>query len=66
MTASTLDIPACIEAMRRLGRTDLVHYAGAAHRDLVAWHMTALWLDDPFASEPSLKTRALRAAGWPV
>jgi hypothetical protein len=62
---STLHIPQIVEAMRRAGRDELVHYAGAAHRDLVAWHMTAEWLVTPGASEAELKRRALVAAGYP-
>lgn len=63
---TTIDITPILAHMRSSGRTELVHYAGAAHRDQVAWHMTAQWLDAPFASEAVLKARALRAAGWPV
>jgi hypothetical protein len=60
-------VGALIALLRALGRTELVHYAGAAHRDPVAWHMCAEYLLDPTASEHVLKSRALKAAyGWDV
>src|SRR4051812_4141393 len=49
----------------------LVHYAGAAHRDRVAWYMCLAYLEDRAtgreSDEAELKSRALRAAhGWSV
>lgn len=58
----TLDIAAAIAQMRAAGRTDLIHYAGAAHRDRVAWHVCREYLADPSAGEWTLKSRALKAA----
>ncbi len=52
----------CAE-MRAHGREELVHYAGAAHRDPVAWQMCLAWQHDPSAPEATLKSRALAAAG---
>lgn len=47
----------------------LVHYAGAAHRDRVAWHMCLEYMADRAtgreATEAVLKSRALKAA-WGV
>lgn len=50
-------------AMHIAGRTELVHYAGASYRDLVAWHMCIEWVADPSASEATLLVRARRYAG---
>lgn len=64
---ATLDIAATIAQMRASGRDNLIHYAGAAHRDRVAWHVCAAYLADPTASEGVLKSLALRSAhGWDV
>lgn len=54
-----------IAQLRAAGREELIHYAGAAHRDLVAWHMCAAYLADPAAPENVLKSRALKEA-WGV
>lgn len=62
-----LDVAALVDQMRAAGHDHLLHYAGAAHRDLVAWQMCVAYLDDPMASESVLKSRALKAAhGWDV
>jgi hypothetical protein len=62
-----IDQSATIAAMRAAGADHLVHYAGAAHRDSVAWQMCAAWLADPTAPEHVLKARAIKAAwGWDV
>jgi hypothetical protein len=62
-----LDIDATIASMRLAGRTTLIHYAGAAHRDPVAHRMCIEWLADPAAGEATLKSRALLAVhGWVV
>lgn len=61
---TTIDIEALAAHLRATGRPELVHYAGAAHRDPVAWHVCAQYLTDTSASEHDLKTRALAAAGW--
>jgi hypothetical protein len=53
---------ALIARMRLRCDDHLVHYAGAAHRDLVAWHMCLAYLATPNASEWELKSRALKAA----
>lgn len=53
-----------IEAMRLTGRIELIHYAGAAHRDDVALHMCAQYLADPDADEATLKARALESSGF--
>jgi hypothetical protein len=56
-----------IEAIRSAGRAELVHYAGAAHRDPVAHRMCLEWTLDPKAGEATLKSRALLAVhGWVV
>jgi hypothetical protein len=55
---------ALIARMRVRCDDDLVHYAGAAHRDPVAWQMCIAYLATPNAPESELKARALRAAGW--
>lgn len=60
-----LDIASVVASLRSSGREDLLHYAGAAHRDSVAWHLCAAYLADPTASEGHLKSRALKAA-WGV
>lgn len=57
---STLDIPALVAELRER-RPELTHYAGATHRDLVAWHLCAAYLADRTAPESMLKSRALRA-----
>ncbi len=57
-----LDITAIIAQLKASGRTELIHYAGAAHRDPVAWHMCAEYLAAPRATESQLKSRALLAA----
>jgi len=66
-TKNAIDVPALIAELRAAGRLELIHYAGAAHRDRVAWHVCAAYLEDKSASEPVLKSRALKAAlGWEV
>ena len=65
--APTIDVAATIAQMRAAGDDHLIHYAGAAHRDRVAWHMCAGYLADPTAPEHVLKSRAVKAAwGWDV
>lgn len=54
-----------IRAMVLAARVEMVHYAGAAHRDLVAWHVTRAWLDQPTRTESECKSIALKAA-WRV
>ena len=54
-----------IRAMNAAGRTEMIHYAGAAHRDQVAWHVTRAWLDQTSRTESECKSLALRAA-WRV
>lgn len=62
-----IDQAATIAAMRAAGHEHLVHYAGAAHRDAVAWHLCAAWLAQPADPEHVLKSRAIKAAwGWDV
>lgn len=64
-TTGRLLTTALIERMRVRQDEHLVHYAGAAHRDLVAWHMCLAYLATPNAMEWELKSRALTAAyGW--
>lgn len=54
-----------VDAMRVDGRHELVHYAGACYYDPVAWQMVIAWHADHAADEPTLKSRALKAAyGW--
>lgn len=50
--------------MRQSGRDELIHYAGAAHRDRVAWHVTLAWLEQINRTESECKSLALAAAGW--
>lgn len=62
-----IDTAAVIHAMREAGCDSLIHYAGAAHRDQVAWHLCAAWLAQPADPEHVLKSRAVKAAwGWDV
>ena len=56
-----LDIAATLRELRATGRTELVHYAGAAHRDPVAYAMCVAWQADRTADEATLKSRALQA-----
>jgi hypothetical protein len=58
---ATIDTNALITAMRKRGHEHLIHYAGAAHRDRVAYAMCLAYLEDPQASEAVLKSRALKA-----
>ena len=51
---------AIIADMRRAGRLELIHYAGAAHRDRVAWYVTMGWVWNPSMSEMELKETAAR------
>jgi hypothetical protein len=48
--------------MRSAHREELVHYAGASHRDDVAWAMAFYWLQTPEATESVLKSKALKLA----
>ncbi len=57
----TIDVESLILQLRARGREELIHYAGAAHRDPVAWHMCREYKRDPGASESALKVRALAA-----
>jgi len=50
---------AIIADMRRAGRLELIHYAGAAHRDRVAWYVTMGWCWNQGASEEELKATAV-------
>ena len=50
-----------IREMRAQCRDEFVHYAGACHRDPIAWQMCREWVADPTATEAELKTRALAA-----
>lgn len=53
--------------MRSAGRIELIHYAGAAHRDPVAYALCCEYANDSTVSEETLKARALKAAyGWTV
>lgn len=60
----TLQRDHLIDHMRATGRDELVHYAGAAHRDQVAWQVCIAYLAQPDAPEAELKARALSEAGW--
>lgn len=67
MQTSTTIIKLDIEALLNAMPEHLVHYAGAAHRDPVAWHFCRTWQAMPTADEATLKSRALKAAwGWDV
>jgi len=57
-----LDIGAILTDMRVSGRLELVHYAGAAHRDRTAWWVCFHYVADKTAAEGMLKTRALISA----
>lgn len=48
-----------IGVMRVAGRHELIHYAGAAHRDPVARALCVEYVRDPNADEATLKSRAL-------
>lgn len=56
------DYEAIIRDMRTNGRPDLVHFAGAAHRDPAAARVVEQWLIDPTASEADLRARAIAQA----
>jgi hypothetical protein len=56
-------VNAMVDQMRAAGREELVHYAGAAHRDLTAWRMCEQWLLDRDATESVLKSRVYEAEG---
>jgi hypothetical protein len=58
------DREAAIRQMRAAGRDEMIHYAGASHRDPIAWHVTRAWIDDPSRTESECKSRAFKAAGW--
>lgn len=62
LNANALDIEAIIAEMRAAGRQELVHYAGAAHRDPVAWFMVRVWIHARWKTESQLKEWALREA----
>ena len=64
-TPTDLDIKAIIRDMRARGREDLVHYAGAAHRDPMAHQMCLEYLDDPTCPEGSVSTEhTLKHRAW--
>lgn len=63
--APTLNVDAVIAQMRGAGRDNLIHYAGAAHRDSVAWHFCWAYLADPTARERNLEAIALKLA-WGI
>lgn len=66
-TTGRIPVDALIWVMGEAGHDHLIHYAGAAHRDPVAWHLCAAYLADPQSDEATLKSRALKAAwGWDV
>jgi hypothetical protein len=56
MDASTID--QIIAHLRATGRTELIHFAGAAHRDPAARRVIEEYLMTPSASEASLRERA--------
>ncbi len=58
-----MDIDNIIARMRASDRTELVHYAGAAHRDPFARAVVAAWLADQYASEALLRSRAHHTRG---
>lgn len=53
------DYEAIIRTMRATGREDVIHFAGAAHRDDAAARVVEEWLLDPTATERALRRRAL-------
>ena len=65
MHPSTTTAKLDIEALLRSMPDHLKHYAGAAHRDLVAWHFCRTWQALPTAPEHVIKSAAVNAAwGW--
>lgn len=52
-----------IAAMRAAGRTELVHFAGAAHRDRAAAQLCREWQRSPSADEDTLRQAARRSRG---
>lgn len=50
-----------VGSMRAAGRDELVHYAGACHRDAFAWAIVQAWYREPDASERVLYARAMMA-----
>jgi len=57
----TLDTEKLIAAMRAAGHDHLIHYAGAAHQDIAAWHFCDQYIKNPGASEGELRIRAAGA-----
>ena len=55
----TLHVDTIIGSMRAHGRDELVHFAGAAHRDLTAWLVVEEWLENPDRTEAELRELAL-------
>jgi hypothetical protein len=63
--APAVDFEALITQLRATGRDELVHYAGAAHRDAFARQLCTEYLADPAATEEQLKART-RAVAYPA
>lgn len=57
--SSERDYEAVIRTMREAGREDVIHFAGAAHRDPAAARVVEQWLLDPTATVRALRCRAL-------
>lgn len=54
-------VEAIIRAQRAAGRPELIHFAGASHRDGFAWEVTLAWVAEPLADLATLKSRAFKA-----
>lgn len=52
-----------VQHVRDAGREELVHYAGAAHRDEHAWHVIQCWFTSSTVCEATLQHAAHLAEG---
>ncbi len=61
-TPQPFDREQAIRQMRDAGRTEMIHYAGASHRDATDWYTTRAWLDDPTRAESVCRSMGLAAS----
>ena len=54
------EIDAIVAKMRDANRPELIHYAGAMHRDDIAARMVEAWGNNPELTELELKKKVLR------
>lgn len=60
-----MNIDAIIREMRERGRTEMVHYAGAAHRDLFDYRVVEAYVANPARTEDECLAVAHEAGGRP-